>query len=51
MTYEQSSKDNRLAKEDMIEKIEEGMREAKTGNVMTIEETTKYLKKELADER
>ena len=37
----------RLAKSDMIKKIEEGIREAKAGNVMTIEETADYIRKEL----
>jgi len=37
----------RLAKADMIKKIEEGIREAKAGNVMTIEETADYIRKEL----
>ena len=31
----------------MIKKIEEGIREAKAGNVMTIEETADYIRKEL----
>ena len=47
MTEIQSPNDKKLIDTDMIEKIEEGLRESKTGNVMTIEETTDYIKKEL----
>ena len=31
----------------MIKKIDEGIREAKAGNVMTVEEMADYIKKEL----
>ncbi len=37
----------RLSKADMVRKIEAGIREAKAGNVMSIEETAEYIKKEL----
>ena len=47
MTDIRLSESGRLVKSDNIEKIEEGLRESKTGNVMTIEETTDYIKKKL----
>jgi len=37
----------RLSKADVVRKIEAGIREAKAGNVMSIEETAEYIKKEL----
>ena len=37
----------RLSKADVVRKIEVGIREAKAGNVMTVEETAEYIKKEL----
>lgn len=37
----------RLSKADMVRKIEAGIREAKGGNVMSVEETAEYIKKEL----
>ena len=37
----------RLSKADVVRKIEEGIREAKAGNVMTVEETASYIRKEL----
>jgi len=37
----------RLSKADVVRKIEEGIREAKSGNVMTVEETASYIRKEL----
>lgn len=37
----------RLSKADMVRKIEAGIREAKDGNVMSVEETVEYIKKEL----
>ena len=40
MTDIRLSESGRLVKSDNIDKIEEGLRESKTGNVMTIEETT-----------
>ena len=37
----------RLIKADVIRKIDAGIREAKADNVMTIDETGEYIKKEL----
>ena len=36
---------------DMFKKIEEGIREARAGNVMTIEETADYIRKEFGFEK
>ena len=36
---------------DMFKKIEDGIRETKAGNVMTIEETADYIRKELGFEK
>ncbi len=37
----------RLSSADAVRKIETGLREAKEGDVMTVEETAKYVRKEL----
>ena len=37
----------RLSKADMVRKIEAGIREAKAGNILTVEETADYIRKEL----
>ena len=47
MTDKHSPEERIFADADTIEKIDEGLQEAKANNLITIEETTEYIKKEL----
>ena len=47
MTDKHSPKERIFTDADTIEKIDEGLQEVRANNLMTIEEITEYVKKEL----